>query len=65
MRNVRRAPNRAYQYAVHAARRKETPSSMRCDAEKETSVHILCECLVLENVRMQTLGIARMDPDPR
>ncbi len=29
--------------------------------EKETSLHILCECLVLEKVRMQTLGFTRID----
>ncbi len=27
------------------------------------SVHILCECPVLEKVRMQTLGFARMNPE--
>ncbi len=35
----------------------------RCGAEKETSVHILCECPVLEKIRMQTLGFVRMDPE--
>ncbi len=35
----------------------------RYDAEKETSVHILCECPVLEKVRMHTLGFARMDSE--
>ncbi len=25
--------------------------------------HILYECLVLEKIRMQTLGFARMDPN--
>ncbi len=35
-------------------RRAKTPSCRRCGAEKETSVHILCECPVLEKVRMQT-----------
>ncbi len=42
-------------------RRAKTPSYRRCSAEKETSIHILRECLVLEKVRMQTLGFARMD----
>ncbi len=35
----------------------------RCGAEKKRSEHILCECLALEKIRMQTLGFARMDPD--
>ncbi len=30
---------------------------------KETLEHILCECLVLEKIKMQTLGFARVDPD--
>ncbi len=50
------------QYMLHKMRRAKTPSCRRCDAEKEMSVHILCECPVLEKVRMQTLGFARMDP---
>ncbi len=43
--------------------RAKTLSCRRCGAEKETSVHILCEWLALEKIRMQTLGFARMDPD--
>ncbi len=39
----------------------KTPSCRRCGAEKKTSVHSLCECPVLEKVRMQTLSFARMD----
>ncbi len=56
-------PNWAYQSAVHAAQdeRAKTPSCGRCGAERETSIHILCECQVLEKVRMQTLGFARVD----
>ncbi len=50
------------QYMLHKMRTK-TPSCRRCGVEKETSVHILCECLVLEKVRMQTLSFARMDPE--
>ncbi len=42
------------QYMLHKMRA-ITPSCRRCNAEKETSVHILCECPVLEKVRMQTL----------
>ncbi len=45
------------QYMLHKMRRAKTPSCRRCGAENETSVHT-----VLENVRMQTLGFARMDP---
>ncbi len=44
-------------------RRAKTPSRRRCGAEKETSVHILCEWPVLEKVRMQTLGFARVDTE--
>ncbi len=51
------------QYMLHKMRRAKTPSCRRCGAEKETLVHILCECLLLEKVRMQTLGFARMDPE--
>ncbi len=55
----------AYQSAVHAAQDEESKDSLmqRCGAEKEMSVHVLCECPVLEKVRMQTLGFARMDPE--
>ncbi len=49
------------QYRLHKMRRAKTPSCRRCGAEKETSVHILCECPMLEKVGMQTLGFARMD----
>ncbi len=48
------------QYMLHNLRRAKTPSS-RCGIEKETPVHILCECPVFEMVRIQTLGFARMD----
>ncbi len=51
------------QYMLHKMRRAKTSSCRRCGAEKETSVHILCECPVLEKVRMQTLGCTRMDPE--
>ncbi len=50
------------QYMLHKMRGAKIPSCRRCGAEKETSVHILCECPVLEKVRM-TLGFARMDPE--
>ncbi len=48
---------------LHKMRRAKTPSCRRCGAEKETSVHIVCECPVLEKVRMQTLGCTRVDPE--
>ncbi len=51
------------QYMLHKMRRANTPSCRRCDAEKEMSVHILCECPVLEKLRIQTLVFARMDPE--
>ncbi len=47
------------QCMLHKMRRAKAPSCRRCGAEKETSVHILCECPLLEKVRMQTLGFAR------
>ncbi len=47
-------------YMLHKMRRAKT-SCRRCGAEKETSVHILCEYPVLEKIRMQTLGFARMN----
>ncbi len=42
-------------------RRANTPACRRCGAEKETSVHILRECSVLEKERMQSLDFTRMD----
>ncbi len=51
------------QYMLHKMRKANTLSCRRCGAEKETSVHILCECSVLEKVRMQTLSFARIDPE--
>ncbi len=51
------------QCMLHKMRRAKTPSCRRCGAEKETLVHILCECPVLEKVRMQTFGFTRMDPE--
>ncbi len=50
-------------YMLRKERRAKTSSCRRCGTEKETSVHILCECTVLEKIRMQTLGFAKMDPD--
>ncbi len=49
------------QYMLRKMRRAKTPSCRRCGAEEETLVNILCECPVLEKVRMQTLGFTRMD----
>ncbi len=49
------------QYMLHKMKSAKTPSCRRCGAEKETSVHILCECLAMEKLRMQTYGFARMD----
>ncbi len=51
------------QYMLYKMRRAKTLSCRRYGAEKETSVHILCECLVLEKVRMRTLDFARMGPE--
>ncbi len=48
---------------LHKMRRAKTPSCRRYGAEKETSVHILCECPALEKIRKQNLGLVRMDPE--
>ncbi len=50
-------------YMVHQIRRAKNASCRKCGAGKETLEHILRDCLVLEKIRMQTLGFARMDPD--
>ncbi len=50
-------------YMLHKMRRAKNPSCRRCDAEKEMLEHILCECLVLEKIKMHTLSYARMDAD--
>ncbi len=64
MQNVGRAPNRAYQSTIHAGQDESKDSLMlKMRAEKETLVHILCECPVLEKVRIHTLDFARMDPE--
>ncbi len=49
------------QYRLHKMRRAKTLSCRRCSAEKETSVHILCEWPVLEKGSMQILDFARVD----
>ncbi len=51
------------QYMLHEMRIAKTPLCGKRDAEKEISVHKLCKCPVLEKVRMQTLGFARMNPE--
>ncbi len=50
-------------YMLHKMRRGKNPSCRRCHAEKEMLEHILCECLVLEKISMQTLDFVRMDSD--
>ncbi len=47
---------------MHKMKRVETPL-WRCGAEKEMLVYILSEYSVLEKIRMQTLGFARMDQE--
>ncbi len=51
------------QYILHKMRRVKTPSCRRCGTKKETLVYIQCGCPTLENLRMQTLGFARMDTE--
>ncbi len=48
-------------YVLHKIRRENNPSCWRFGAEKETLEHILHDCLVLEEIRMQTLVFVRMD----
>ncbi len=50
-------------YMLRKLRRTKNPSCRRCGTKKEALEHILCECLVLEKIRKQTLGFARTDPD--
>ncbi len=50
-------------YMLYKMKRAKTPSRRRCGVEKETSVHILCECPTLEKTRMQTLCFAKIDPE--
>ncbi len=51
------------QYMLNKMKRAKTSSYRRCGAEKEMSVHILCECPALEKIRMQTLGFTRMESE--
>ncbi len=46
-------------YMLYTIRRGKNPSRRRYSAEKEMSEHILCECLVLEKISMQTLDFVR------
>ncbi len=50
-------------YMLHKMRKAKNPSCRRRDAEKKTLENILCECLALKKIRMQTLSFARMDPN--
>ncbi len=50
-------------FKQHKMRKAKNFLCRRCDAGKEMSERVLCECLVLEKIRMHTLGFARMDPD--
>ncbi len=47
------------QYMLHKMRRAKTLSCRRCGAEKETSVHILCECPVLGIGKDADLGFCQ------
>ncbi len=63
MQNVDRAPYRAYRSAIHAAQDEEGKNPLMQEMRCRKSVHILCECPVLEKVKMQTLGCTRMHPE--
>ncbi len=63
MQNVGRAPNPAYQSAVHAAQDEESKYSLTQEMwcrKGNIGTHSMRNP-VLEKVRMQTLGFARMD----
>ncbi len=53
------------QHMLHKMRRVKTSSCRRCGAEKETLVHILCECPVLEKIRIQILASAGIIKETR
>ncbi len=50
-------------HMLHNMRRAKNTSCRRCGTEKEMFEHVLCECLVLEKIRKQTVGFTGMDPD--
>ncbi len=50
-------------YTQHKMRRGKNASCRRCGVEKESSENIVCECLVLEKISMQTLKFVRMNSD--
>jgi hypothetical protein len=39
------------------------PNCTKCGTEKETSVHILCECEALASLRLTYLGSSFLDPE--
>jgi hypothetical protein len=48
---------------LHIMRLCNDPICMKCGTEKETSVHILCECEVLASPRHTYLGSFFLDPE--
>ena len=40
-----------------------SPLCRKCEAENETSAHILCECEVLASLRLVYLGSFFLDPE--
>ncbi len=42
---------------------RKNPLCRKCDAEKKTLVHILCECAALEKKRTGVLEETQIDPD--
>ncbi len=48
-------------YMLHKMGRVKLPSCRKFGTEKETLVHILCECWPIERVKGKTLGRAELD----
>ncbi len=50
-------------YMLHKMERMKTTTCRTYGAEKETLVHILCNCLALEKEKTEVLDTDQMDPD--
>ncbi len=50
-------------YMLHKMRKEKSPPYKKCGAEKETLVHILCECPALQRMWRKPLGKAWMELD--
>jgi len=48
---------------IHLMGLTDSPLCRRCEAEDETSAHILCECEALASLRLVYLGSFFLDPE--